>query len=181
MTTTQITPLESQQADPNVKQMYQAIENKFHMLPNIFKNMGHSGVALKAFLDLSEAANHSSIPPKLREKLALAVGQANGCQYCLSAHTLGAKATGISENEIMDARKARASIPKEAAILDFAKKVVEKKAHIDEKELASLKAAGVNDQEIVDAILVIMVNMYTNYFNLITGTKVDFPNAPELN
>ncbi len=180
MAETQVLPVQENKAEPQVKELYKAIEGKMHMLPNIFKNMGNSAVALKGFLDLNEAAGMTSLSPQLREKIALAVGQANSCQYCLSAHTMLAKVNGIPEMEIMQARKGMATSPKEKAILSFVKSVVDKKAHIDKNELTSLKSAGVSDKEIVEIILVVMVNMFTNYFNLVTGTQVDFPAAPSL-
>lgn len=181
MPNTQVLPVQANAADPQVKELYQAIEGKMHMLPNIFKNMGNSATALKGFLDLSEAAGKTSLSSELKEKIALTVGQANSCQYCLSAHTMLAKFTGIPEMEVMQARKATATNPKDKAILTFAKSIVDKKGHIDKSELAGLKAAGVSDKEIVEIILVVMVNMFTNYFNLITGTEIDFPAAPALN
>jgi AhpD family alkylhydroperoxidase len=35
-----------------------------------------------------------ALSPKLREQIALAVGEANGCQYCVSAHTAIGKRLG---------------------------------------------------------------------------------------
>lgn len=180
MQTSIIGPVEADQAQADVQKLYQSIQSKMHMVPNIFKYMGNSGTALQGFLALSEAANQAKLPGKLKEKIALTVGQANGCQYCLAAHTMLAKFSGIADAEIMKARNASAEDGKEQAILNFTKQVVEKKAHIDDADRTALIKAGVTEHEFVDIILVIMVNMFTNYFNLIANTKIDFPQAPAL-
>lgn len=176
-----IKSLSVQEAKGEVKDLYQNLEKKMGKVLNIFLNMGNSPATLKGFLNLSEAANQTSIPPELREQIALIVGQANQCQYCLSAHTTLAKGLGISDQIIMKARHGESQDPKSQAILKFAKMVVENRGHISNQEVANLKAAGVSDKELVEIILLINVNMFTNYFNLITDPIIDFPKAPALN
>ena len=129
---------------------------------------------------MSEAVNLTSIDPKLREEIALIVGQTNQCNYCLSAHTAIAKGSGISDQEILSARKAQSQNPKTQAILTFVKSVVDKRGKIDDQEIAGLKAKGVNDTEIAEIVMIITLNLFTNYFNLVTDTKIDFPMAPKL-
>ncbi len=176
-----VKPVTVEEAKGEVKELYQELQKKMGKVINIFLNMGNSSTALKSYLNLSEAANQTTISPKTREQIALIVGQTNHCQYCLSAHTAIAKGLGMNEQEILKARHGESQDPKSQAILKFAKTVVENRAHISNQEVASLKAAGVSDTEIVDLILLIIVNMFTNYFNLITDPKIDFPLAPELN
>jgi alkylhydroperoxidase family enzyme len=43
------------------------------------------------------------------------------------------------------------------------------------EEVETLRAAGVSDQEIVEVIAAVAVNIFTNYFNHIAGTEIDFP------
>jgi uncharacterized peroxidase-related enzyme len=175
-----VKPVNLEDAKGEVHDLYQTLQKKMGKVINIFQNMGNSAATLKGFLDLSEAANRTSLPPKLREQIALAVGQTNHCQYCLSAHTMLAKGAGMNEQEIIKARHAESQDPKNRAILKFAKQVVENRGNVSNQDIASLKAAGVTDTELVEIILIIMVNMFTNYFNLITDPKIDFPIAPEL-
>lgn len=175
-----VKPISPEEAQNEVKTIYQDFEKKLGKVPNIFLNMGNSAAALKAFLGLSEAANQTSLSPLLREQIALVVGQANHCQYCLSAHTAIAKGLGVKEHDILSARHGESQETKSHAILTFAKTVVESRGHVSNQDIATLKAAGVNDQELVEIIVLITLNMYTNYFNLITDPKIDFPHAPEL-
>lgn len=175
-----VKPISPEEAKNEVKTIYQDFEKKLGKVPNIFLNMGNSAAALKAFLGLSAAVDQTSLPPLLKEQIALIVGQTNHCQYCLSAHTAIAKSLGVKEQDILKARHGESQDAKSQTILKFAKTVVESRGHVSNQDIATLKAAGVNDQELVEIIVVVILNMYTNYFNLITDPKVDFPQAPEL-
>jgi uncharacterized peroxidase-related enzyme len=168
-------------ADQEVKEIYGQLEKKMGKVFNIFLNMGNSPAVLKSFIALDEAVNQTSLNPKLREQIALVVAQTNQCNYCLSAHTAISKGKGLADQEIIQARHGQAKDPKSQAILKFAKSVVDKKGKVNNQDIASLKAAGINDKELVDIILVIIINIFTNYFNNITDPQIDFALAPEIN
>lgn len=175
-----VKPVSVEEAKGDVKELYQSLQQNMGKVFNIFLNMGNSAATLKGFLALSDATNQTSLSPQLREQIALIVGQSNHCQYCLSAHTMIAKGQGMSDQDILKARHGESPNTKDQAILKFAKQVVENRGNVSNQDVASLKAAGVTDTELVEIILVVIVNMFTNYFNLITDPKVDFPLAPEL-
>lgn len=177
---TRVKPVSVEEAKGEVKDIYHSLQEKMGKVFNIFQNMGNSPATLNGFLALSGAAEQTSISPKLREQIALIVGQSNHCQYCLSAHTAIAKGQGLSEQEIMKARQGESSNAKDHAILKFAKYIVENRGNVSNQEIASLKAVGVNDTEIVEIVLIVVVNLFTNYFNLVTDPKIDFPLAPDL-
>ncbi len=172
-----IRPITPSEAQGKLKELYGGIEKKMGKVLNIFQNMGNSAITLQGFLNLSEAANQTSLSPQLREQISLAVGEVNRCEYCLSAHTALAKKAGMQEDVIARARHGESLDQKENAILHFAKSMVEKRGQVTDQEVASLKKAGVSDGELVDIILVVMVNLFTNYFNLITNPTIDFPSV----
>ncbi len=177
-----ISAISPDKAKNDVKKIYQDLEKEFSgKIPNIFLNMGNSFAVLKGYLDLEKAASQTTLEPQLREQIALLVGQANHCSYCLSAHTAIAKKAGLLDQEIMQARHGQANNPKSQVILKFAQAVVENRGKITNQDIAILKTAGVSDTELAEIILVIIVNIFTNYFNLVTDPKIDFPQAPELN
>ena len=62
-------------------------EKKLGKLPNSFKAMANSPALLQAYLGMSGALAGGTLPPGVRDQLALTVAQYNGCSYCLSAHT----------------------------------------------------------------------------------------------
>ncbi|MGE5196823.1 MAG: carboxymuconolactone decarboxylase family protein [Anaerolineae bacterium] len=169
-----------EKATPEIEQIYEEFKKKMGRIPNIFLHMGHSAVALRGYLAQQELAGKTSIPPKLREEIALVVAEVNKCHYCLSAHSAIAKMQGLNAQQINFARKGESANSKESAILQFAKKIVEKRGDLSEADVDTLKKNGVTDQEIVDVIFLVSINIFTNYFNLVVDPEVDFPEPAKL-
>ena len=176
---TRVATINADTASTETKSLIEVLQKKLGTVPNIFKNMGHSPAVLKAYMGLNEAAAQTSLSPTLREQISLIVGQTNHCNYCLSAHSTIGMSVGLSETDVINARKGHGKSPKEEAILQFAKSVVEKRGVLPTAEIDALKKAGVTDKELVEIIFLISINMFTNYFNHITDPVIDFPKAPE--
>ena len=68
-------------ADEQTKVIYDAIASKFGMVPNIFKGLANSSIALGAFLKLDEMISKSSFTPVEQDIVKLVVSQYNGCKY----------------------------------------------------------------------------------------------------
>ena len=82
------------------------VQSKLGMTPNLMRTLANAPAALKGYLDLNTALAGGVLDGKFREQIALAVAQANACDYCLSAHTtLGAMA-GLTPNEVTASRGA---------------------------------------------------------------------------
>lgn len=175
-----IQPVTQENASSQVKPQLEQLQKKMGRVPNIFLNMANSPQTLNAFMALSDIVEKTSLSKELKADLALVVAETNKCNYCLSAHSAIAKAMGIAEQDILNARKGQASDKKNEAILKFAKSVVQKHGDASEQEVSNLKAQGVTDQEICEIVLVITLNNFTNYFNKVVDTEIDFPLAPKL-
>lgn len=167
-------------ATGELKTIYDGMKKSIGKVPNIFKHMGNAPNVLQSFLALSQSLNNTSLSPKLREQIALVVGQENKCGYCLSAHSAIGKGAGLSDDDIQKARNGESGDSKTRAILHFAKAVVDKRGHVNDADVEALKHAGVSDTELVEIILAIQVNMFTNYFNHIVDPTIDFPLASHL-
>jgi len=75
-----VLPLSDAQASDAAKTLFQGIQAKFGMVPNIFRTLGHAPQVLQATLDLNSAIQHG-LDPKLRELAYLKTSQLNGCNY----------------------------------------------------------------------------------------------------
>lgn len=175
-----VNPIDVNKADPKAKEVLDGVQKKLGKIPNIFGTLAHSPAVIQAYAGFSGAMATSSLPGKLREQLALAVGQANSCDYCLAAHTAIGGSLGMSQEETIAARQGKADDAKAQAAIRFSQNVVEKRGNVGDADVKSLRDAGFNDQQIVEIVGVIALNMFTNYFNHIIGTDVDFPKAPAL-
>ena len=149
-------------------------------VPNLIKTMAQSPAVATAYLGFSQALSQGSLPAKLRESISLAVGEANSCNYCLSAHTMLGSKAGLTGTDIMQARSASAEDPKTAAALAFAKKVVTERGIVADADVESLRSHGFDDGDIAEIVANVALNIFTNYFNHIAGTEIDFPLAPPL-
>ena len=161
--------------NPETKALLDGVQKKLGKVPNMFRNMANSPAVLKGYLALSEAANLTSFAPDFREEIALAAAQANNCHYCLSAHTAIAKMLKVPEQDILKARKGEAEDPKRSIILHFVRQMVEKKGHVPEADINEIKAKGITDTELTEIVLLVSLNLFTNYFNHITDPAIDFP------
>lgn len=147
----------------------------------IFRAMANSPVALDAYLGLVGAVKRGTLTPGEQEVIQLAVGQANGCDYCLAAHTAAGARVGLTAEQMLGAR--RGTIPGDPrlhALARFALALHEKRGWASDEDLEAFRAAGFDDAQVVEAVVVFALATYTNVFNHVAGTPVDFPPAPAL-
>ncbi len=153
-----------------------AIEKQLGSVPNLFRLLGTSPAALEGYLGLSGALGKGTLDLKTRQRLAIVVAEANGCDYCLAAHTyLGKHLAKLDDHELAAARDAHAGDAKAAAALRFARAVTLARGKITPSDLAAVKAAGYTDAQVVEIVMHVALNTLTNYTNNVAETAVDFP------
>jgi uncharacterized peroxidase-related enzyme len=167
-------------ATPEQQEILTGVKKALGLVPNLVSTLAQSPAAAHAYLAFSGALAKGILPGKHRELIALAVGESNSCDYCVAAHTYLGKHAGLTEEETLDARKGTSTDPKSNAALVFIKKVVAERGHVTDADVASLRAVGFNDAEIVEIVANVALNIFTNYFNHIAATVIDFPAAPKL-
>lgn len=170
-----IPALEVEKAAPAAKKILDGIKEKLGTVPNVFKTFAHSPAVLEAYMGFSGALNNAKLCPKIREQIALAVAGKNSCDYCASAHSVLGKKAGLEDAEIKHNLDGKATDEKSQAILKFVSEVLDKNARIADADVECLRKAGFSEQEIVEVVATISLNMFTNYFNHIADTEIDFP------
>ncbi len=124
---------------------------------------------------LHRAAVTGAIGAKLGEQIAVAIANRNSCEYCLAAHTVFGKKAGATVEEMAAAQVGRSSEPKTAAALDFALKVVSKRAQVSAADVEALRTAGFSEEQTVEILAHVALNIFTNYINVALNVPVDFP------
>ena len=170
-----LTPIDLTQAEGKAKTLLDAVQQKLGMTPNILRTMANAPAALEAYLAFNQSLAGASLDAKTRESIALAVAGANGCDYCASAHTALGGILGIPAGELSANLAGHSDDARLGAILKFANAVVEKRGWVNDEEVAALRAAGLGDREITEIIATVAFNIFTNYFNHIAQTDLDFP------
>lgn len=170
-----IQPLDPNNVTGRGRELLDAVQAKLGVVPNMMRAMAHSPAVLDAYLSLSGALNKGTLPAKTREAIALAVGQANRCQYCVSAHTLLGRKAGLTESDVSAARAGEATDAKLAAVLRLAGAINTRHGNVTDADLAAARSAGLSDGEIGEVVGVVALNIFTNYFNHVADPQIDFP------
>jgi uncharacterized peroxidase-related enzyme len=173
---TRIETISPEHATGKTKELFDTIQIKMGMIPNLLKTMGHAPALLEGYLSYNDALAKGALDKQLRELIAVTVGEHNGCQYCVSAHTMiGEKIAGINRVLILAARTGNATNEKFDAALRFVRTLLTKKGAVSDKELHAVKEAGYSDEDVSEIIGHVGLNVLTNYFNNTAQTEVDFP------
>lgn len=160
---------------PEAAKTLEAVQKQMGVVPNVFKIMAQAPNVLSGYLAFNAALGHGTLSAQEREQIALAVSGYDKCIYCASAHTAIAQKTGVTNEETQLNLKGKASTPKIEVLLNFTLAVVKTKGFVSDSDMQTLRAAGYTDTQIVEIVAVIAGTIFTNYFNHVAGTEVDFP------
>jgi uncharacterized peroxidase-related enzyme len=152
-----------------------AVEKQLGIVPNMFLLVSSSAAALGGLTSLGGALART-LDVRTRERIALAVAQINGCDYCLSAHSyLALNLAKLSAEEVALNRRGGSGDPKADMAVRFAARVAETRGQVGDTELAAVKLAGFSDAQIVEIVAVVAENFFTNMINNVARTDIDFP------
>jgi len=167
-------------ANGRAAELIQDIEGRVGMVPNILLTMARAPAALEAYLGMSGPLAEGALEDETREAVALALAEVNDCEYCRAAHTAKGRRMGLSRDETLEARRGRSGDAKTQAAITFALRLNETLGHIGDEDLEAVRAAGYDDGEIVEIVANVALNLFTNIFNHVAETSVDFPKVPPL-
>ncbi len=153
-----------------------AVHKQLGVIPNLMKLVGNSPAALEGYLALNGALAKGVLSVALRERIALAIAEFNGCEYCVAAHSyLATHVAKIDALEIDAARNARSNDAKTDAALKFARRVAAERGRVSDADLAALRVAGFDEASVIEIVLNVALNVLTNYINNVAETDIDFP------
>jgi uncharacterized peroxidase-related enzyme len=146
-------------------------------VPNLFAALGHLAPAtLNAVLDAEGALATSSLGKQDLETIKLLVSEQTGCDYCVAAHVMLGKMTGLSSETLRQIRAGNTTgDAKRDALIHFVRNLQTTHGTINESELAAIRTAGYDDTQLAEISLAIAMTIFTNTFNRINDTDVDFP------
>ena len=173
---TRLNAVSPDQATGKTKELFNAIEGKLGMVPNMMRTMGNSPALLEGYLNLSGALGGGTLGAKTNELIAIAIAENNSCDYCLTAHNyIGGKLLKIDGAALSAAKEANSTDAKTQAILQFAKALTEKRGVVSDEEINAVKEAGLSEGQIAEIVGHVGLNLLTNYFNHVANTTIDFP------
>lgn len=169
-------PASIAEAPEKSRPLLEAVEKQIGSVPNLFRLVATSPQALEGYLAMSGALGKGTLPAATRERIALAVAEINGCDYCLSAHAyLGKNLAKLDDAEIAANRNGASNDPKADAAVRFATRIAATRGKIDDTDFAAVRLAGYSDAQIIEIVQHVALNIWTNYFNNVFETEIDFP------
>jgi uncharacterized peroxidase-related enzyme len=157
--------------------VYAEIKKAAGKVPNTYAAIGAlAPKALKAMLLADEVLAGGSLSKQDQETIKLAVSSTAGCDYCEAAHSLLAKLSGLPVEAIAEIRLGTSTgDARRDALVRFVRGLVGSSGTVSDETFAAIKAAGYSDADLVNISLAIAVITFTNVFNRINDTELDFP------
>ena len=158
-------------------EIYSQIKKAVGNVPNTFAAIGaHGPAALRAVLAADAVLASSTLTKRDQETIKLVISGIAGCDYCVAAHSLLGKLAGLKPEEL---KKIRDGEPtgdaKRDALIHFVRKLAATSGTVSDDNFAAIKAAGYSDAQLVDISLAFATTVFTNGFNRINDTDIDFP------
>jgi uncharacterized peroxidase-related enzyme len=152
------------------------VKSRLGTVPNMYRIIANSPAALEAFLGCYSALDKGDVDALTRERIALAVAEANSSDYCLSAQTHRVRKSAMLDDAEITANRSGASndIKADAAVR-FAAKLARERGQVSEADVEAIQRAGYSDAEIVEVIAHVAINAFANMINKALKTDIDFP------
>lgn len=172
---TRVTPVDVTGTTGETAALLAEITAAFGVTPAMFRVVAHSPAALRMMWGAFTALGDGRLDARLGEQIAVAVADRNRCEYCLAAHTALGRKAGASSAEMREAQLGRSQDPRTAAALVFAHELVENRGQVGDEDVEALRAAGFDDEEVVEVVAHVALNLFTNYLNVGLAVPLDFP------
>jgi AhpD family alkylhydroperoxidase len=159
--------------------MFDKLQKGLGFVPNLYAYFAKNETALGDYLALQN--RKSTLRAKEREVINLVTSQINGCRYCQSAHTVLGKMNGFTDEQVLEIRKGSATFDSKLdALAKFTASAVENRGRATEESKEAFFAAGYNEANMIDVIIVIGDKIISNYLHNLTDFEIDFPIADKI-
>jgi uncharacterized peroxidase-related enzyme len=160
-------------------QVYAQIKKAIGNVPKTFAAIAAHGPApLKAILAADTVLAAGTLTKREQEIIKLIISGAGGCDYCVAAHNYLAQLAGVKPDALRQIREGQPTgDTKRDALVRFVRKLAHSSGTVSDEDFAAIKAAGYTDAQLVEISLAFATTVFTNVFNRINDTEIDFPAA----
>ncbi len=103
-----------------------------------------------------------------KELMFVAGAESRGCQYCMGSHSRYlVQEVGLTQEQVMRAREggdAPGLSPLQRLLIRFARKVALEPRAVGPADIEQLRAVGLSDAEVVEAVAICCFSAFTNTF-----------------
>ena len=168
-------PIHDEQTAPEQsRETLRRAKAKYGFVPNLLGELAESPPAVQAYTHLQELLGEGRFTPGERQVLFLTVSAANSCEYCVAAHSAGAKMERVSDQVIAGIRNGT-PLPdaRLEALRRFTQAVVEERGWIDAALLDEFLSAGFEPAHVFEVLVAVATMTLSNYANHILETPLD--------
>src|SRR5262245_34121705 len=157
------------------KPLLENLRKALGFIPNLYAVFAESPAALQGALAMGDAFSRSSLTPSEQQLVALAVSEANDCQFCMAAHSTFAKRLAHVDPALVAAARARESLPdaKLDALVTFTRKVVEERGLVAEADVEAFLHAGYTKAQAIEVLLGVGMKTFNNYVDHIAHVPLN--------
>ncbi len=155
--------------------LLEGIKKTFGFVPNLYAVFAESPAALQGALAIGEAFSKSTLSPAEQQLVALAVSEANDCQFCVAAHSTIAKHLAKADPAAVAATRDRARLPdaKLDALVSFTRRLVEQRGFVAPADLAAFLNAGYTKAQVIEVLLGVGMKTFNNYVDHIAHVPLN--------
>ncbi|MEX3007819.1 carboxymuconolactone decarboxylase family protein [Hoeflea sp. TYP-13] len=146
---------------------------KMGFLPNLYAKLAESDTALEAYFSLSSLVSKTSFSPAEQQLILLAASVENECNYCVAAHSSGARMAKL-DKDVIEAVRTGNPIADERleALRKFTEALVITRGHA-KGEMEAFIAAGFDRKNVMEVVLCVSMKTLSNYSNHLIDTPLD--------
>lgn len=165
------------QAEGETAELFATIKRNVGKLPNAYAAIGSNAPTVLAnVLQTSAALGKSTLSKREQEAINLSVSEASGCDYCVAAHTFTGKLAGYTAEQTRELRAGSfAADARIDTLVKFVAGLVGSRGTVEAAAVDAMRGAGYTDRQLVEIALAVSAILFTNMFNRINDTVVDFP------
>lgn len=162
-------------APEDARETLEGVKKGVGFVPNLMGTMAEAPSLLKAYLQLSDFLEKTSLTPIEQRLLTLAISTENACAYCVAAEGMLAHKVAKAPIEHVEAvREGRVlSDVKLDAFVNFAREIVSSRGWPSKDATDAFFAAGYTKQNVLEVILGASLKTISNYTNHIASTPID--------
>jgi uncharacterized peroxidase-related enzyme len=152
-----------QDAAEKIKPVFEGMEKKLGVVPNVFRVMAHNPEMLEAFLGLNATLPRTKLNGKLRELAYIKTSELNDCDYCLHHHRALGKKAGLNDRQVAETAESETSDAYdelEREVMRYAEEVT-RHINVNDELLGRLKKK-LSDRELVELAMTVGIANFTN-------------------
>ena len=172
MSTYRIHTIES--APEKSKPALQDLQKAFGFIPNLVGAMAESPVLISALVPVFHKVHSGSFSEAEVQVVLLTNAVTNSATWPVALHSKLALDAGVTADDVQAIRARRA--PKDArlaALSGLARVMIEKRGHLEERDIAAFQEAGYGQDLVLEVIGIVAASVITNYTASITKPALE--------